>query len=139
MDFKIAGMDICSAGIFASLQDCRHDTKLSSAAHDFYIKAGYGFLDNHIAPFGGVKFRTSDLEFRSDIRGRVGTAEFRDRLEIDFEQGRCDCVMGLAGIDVRGPDIWEFGRFFGRVQTEFNGSGFSVLFKLMFGFGYVDP
>lgn len=139
MDFRIQGQELCSAGIFVLLEDCRHDTRLHSEIHDFYVRGGYGLLDNHVMPFVGVLFRKSDLEFRSDVRGRVGGVEFRDKLEIDFEQGRCACVLGLAGFDVRGPNIGDLGRLFGRVQTEFNGSGYSVFFKLMFGFGFVDP
>lgn len=139
MDFEVDGRDLCRSGIFASFPDCRRDTTVTAQTHELYARAGYGFLNNRVAPFAGIKYRMSDLELRTDVSARSGVVEVRDDLDIDFELGRCECILGIAGVDLRGPDVGELGRLFGRVQTEFNGSGYSVLFKLMFGFGFVDP
>jgi hypothetical protein len=135
MDSDMAGHDSGST----PLTIFRDQTDLSSETNEVYLKMGYSFLGNRLTPFGGVKYRWSDLEVRREVRGSLDSLEFRFRRALDLELGRGDRILGLAGVDFRGPDVWQLGRVFGRVQTEFNGSGVSVLFKLMIGLGFMDP
>ena len=79
------------------------------------------------------------------IRGTWQNIDFKQHTEFDVAGlGReiidttakftRDTVEGVVGVDAH---FW--GPVFGRLETTFNGSDVSVMFKIIYGIGFVDP
>jgi hypothetical protein len=127
---RVNGQDICSLFV---VESCRFEAEVDSRVLDVYVRAGYSFFDDHVAPFIGFKLRWTDVDSVSDLRLTVPGATLRDKVEIDFTRDApSPAPMGIAGIDFRGPDLGILGRVFGRAQAQFDGAGVDVLFKIMY-------
>jgi hypothetical protein len=138
LESRSGNRSLCAAVLETSpgAQACRSSARMTSQTHEVYARAGYSLFNNHVGPFGGIKVRLSDINLRTDLRLDGPGAEVRQTLDIDFQRDTCPSVLGIAGVDLRGPG--SLGNVFGRVQAEFNPASFSIMFKLMYAFGLMD-
>ena len=111
---------------------CRQSGSMTHEAHSVSGRVGYSFWNRRIAPYLGVRGGWSDVDIKTKLRRELsGPTSFKNTIRQKFEE---DQVEGFVGLDVH---FW--GPLFGRNEVAFNGSDVSVLVKLMFGFGFVDP
>jgi len=118
--------------LFGSATSCRARAEASSHSHSISGRFGLNLLNNRFGPYLGIRgtWQNYDLTLHaSQVISGFGEVTFDTSAK--FER---DTVEGIAGVD---GHIW--GPFFGRLETTFNGSDVSVMFKIIYGIGFVDP
>jgi hypothetical protein len=92
----------------------------------------FNLFNNWISPYGRIRGTWQNSDVKTHISQVVsGLGESTSDISQKFER---DTVEGIAGVDAH---FW--GPVFGRLETTFNDSDISVLFKIIYGFGFVDP
>ncbi|MFQ5881019.1 MAG: carboxypeptidase-like regulatory domain-containing protein [Candidatus Methylomirabilales bacterium] len=110
----------------------RDDVEFSSHSHSAYGKFGVSLFNNRIAPYAGVRGTWYRAKLEGDIRSSFSSGVTQNiTFRNEFER---DTAEGIFGVDAR---LW--GPLFFRGEGSTNGTDFSLLFKLTYGFGFVDP
>jgi len=123
--------DPCSTpGTFTS---CRSRAEANSHSHSIWGGIGFNLPTYPISLDGGIKATWQTADVKTNIirvlPGLMG--EVINDVSQKFER---DTVEGIAGMNAHFG-----GPLFGRFETTFNGSDVSLMFKLIYGIGFVDP
>jgi hypothetical protein len=93
---------------------------------------GLNLFNNRFSPHLGIRgtWQKNDLKIHAtQVISGLGEVTFDTRAQFKHDR-----VEGIAGADFH---IW--GPLLARAQATFNDSNVSVLFKIIYGFSWVDP
>jgi hypothetical protein len=105
---------------------------VNSHSHSISGRFGLNLPNNRISPYLGIRGIWQDIDFKQLTQfDDAGVGHVTIDTTAKFTR---DTVEGIAGVDahISGP-------LFARTETTFNGSDVSVMFKLIYGIGFVDP
>ena len=105
-------------------------------SHSHSISGRFGlnlpFLNYFFSPYVGARGIWQDIDFKQLTQfNDAGVGHVTIDTTAKFTR---NTVEGIAGVDAR---FW--GPLFGRFESTFNGSDVSVMFKIIYDIGFVDP
>jgi len=123
--------DPCATpGTFTS---CKSRAEANSHSHSIWGRVGFNLFNNRIGPYAGIKGTWQNSDVKTNII-RVNPGLMGEVINDISQKFERDTVEGIAGVDAH---FW--GPLFGRFESTFNGSDVSVMFKIIYGIGFVDP
>lgn len=118
--------------LFGATTSCRSMAWVNSHSHSFSSRIGLNLPTYPVSPFLGIggTLQNSDVKFNT-IQNFPGLGEVTFDTMAQFAR---NTVEGIAGVDAHFG-----GPLFGRFVSTFNGSDVSLMFKIIYGIGFVDP